>query len=313
VSALNASSTGGGDVMLPFRLDAGLVRGRLVRLGPALDAILDGHDYPAPVAERLAETITVAVALAGALKYDGVFTLQIQGDGPIPLVVADVTSAGNLRAYARFDAKKLASAVGGTIVARYFGKGFLAFTVDQGPDTDRYQGIVELEGATLAECARAYFDRSEQLATEMVLAVRAPEGGSGWSAAMVTIQRMPLGPRSPIFTADEADEAWNRSILLLRSLRTDELLDPAIAPARLLHRLYHADGLVTDAARPLAARCRCSAERVRGTLRAFPRGEIEELKDEYGEVVVTCEFCKTSYHYSATDIDALYSDETDAT
>jgi molecular chaperone Hsp33 len=295
--------------MLPFRLDAGLVRGRLVRLGPALDSILHGHDYPRPVAERLAETVTVAAALAGALKYEGIFTLQIQGDGPIPLMVADVTSAGDLRAYARFDAEKLARAEGESIVARYFGKGYLAFTVDQGPDTDRYQGIVELEGATLAECAQAYFDRSEQLATEMVLAVRGPADGNGWNAAMVTIQRMPLGPRSPIFTADEADEAWNRSTILLRSLRTEELLDPGIAPARLLRRLYHADGLATDTARPLAARCRCSAERVRGTLRAFPRSEIEELRDENGEVVVTCEFCKTRYHYSATDLAALYSDE----
>ena len=297
--------------MLPFRLDAGLVRGRLVRLGPALDAILDGHDYPAPVAERLAETITVAVALAGALKYDGVFTLQIQGDGPIPLVVADVTSAGNLRAYARFDAKKVASAARGTIVERFFGKGFLAFTVDQGPDTDRYQGIVELEGDTLADSARIYFERSEQLATEMVLAVRPPDHRGGWRSGMAMIQRMPLGPRSPIFTADEADETWNRSIILLKSLRNDELLDPAIAPNRLLHRLFHADGLATDPARSLMARCRCSAARVGGTLRAFPRDEIETLKDESGEVVVTFEFCKTRYHYSATDLEALYKGASD--
>jgi len=302
--------------MLPFLLDAGLVRGRLVRLGPALDEILGGHDYPAMVAERLAETLTIASALAGALKYEGVFTLQIQGDGPIPLLVADVTSAGDLRGYARFDAERLAAATQGTVVERCFGKGYLAFTVDQGPDTDRYQGIVALEGATLADCARAYFERSEQLATEMMLAVRPPRdgvgGGAGWRAGMVTIQRMPLGPRSPIFTAEEAGESWNRSIILLRSLREEELLDGAIAPARLLNRLYHADGLVTDPARALRARCRCSADRVRGTLRSFPRQEIEELKDENGEVVVTCEFCKTRYHYSATDLEAVYVTETDA-
>ena len=299
--------------MLPFRLGAGLVRGRLVRLGSTLDAILDGHDYPAPVAERLAETITVAAALAGALKYDGVFTLQIQGNGPIPLMVADVTSGGDLRAYARFDAERLATATGETLIERSFGKGFLAFTVDQGPDTDRYQGIVELEGATLTDCARGYFERSEQLATEMVLAVQPPNRTHGWSAGLMTIQRMPVGPKSPIFTADEADEAWNRSIILLKSLRDAELLDPGIAPDKLLYRLYHADGLATDPARTLAARCRCSAARVQSTLRSFPRGEIEELKDENGEVVVTCEFCKTRYHYSATDLAALYESEPGAT
>ncbi len=311
------SALGGGrgedrDLLVPFLLGAGLVRGRLVRLGPALDTILDGHDYPETVAVRLAETVTIAAALAGALKYDGVFTLQIQGDGPIPLVVADVTSGGDLRGYARFDAEKLAAAPDGPPVARCFGKGFLAFTVDQGPDTDRYQGVVELEGPTLADCARAYFERSEQLATEMQLAVSPPRGGHGWRAGMATIQRMPLGPRSPIFTADEAAEAWNRSVILMQSLRPDELLDPAIAPGRLLYRLYHADGLATDAARTLTARCRCSAARVGGTLRAFPRAEIDQMKDDHGEVVVTCEFCKTRYHYSATELDALYLGASDA-
>ncbi len=306
--ALNvAESESANDTLLPFMLGAGSVRGRMVRLGPALDTILKGHDYPLIVAERMAETITIAVALAGALKYEGVFTLQIQGNGPIPLVVADVTSDGNLRAYARYDAEKLSAAAEGPVLARCFGKAYLAFTVDQGPGTDRYQGIVDLEGDSLAEAARIYFERSEQLATAIVLAIRAPLNGEGWQSGAAMIQRMPIGPNSPIMTADEAEEVWNRSSILLGSLRDSELVDTAIAPNRLLYRLFHEDGFNTSAAKSLQAKCRCSAERVRGTLRTFPREEIESLKDDNGEVVVTCEFCKTRYHYSATDLDELYA------
>jgi molecular chaperone Hsp33 len=301
------ADSGNTDTLLPFMLGAGLVRGRMVRLGPALDTILKGHDYPPVVAERMAETIAIAVALAGALKYEGVFTLQIQGKGPISLVVADVTSEGNLRAYARFDAERLAAATEGSLLKRCFGKAYLAFTVDQGPDTDRYQGIVDLEGETLADSARTYFERSEQLATIIKLAIRPPIGDHGWSAGAAMIQRMPTGPNSPIMTADEAEEVWNRSSILLNSLRDSELVDSAIAPGRLLFRLFHEDGFTTTAAKPLQAKCRCSADRVHGTLRTFPREEIESLKDENGEVVVTCEFCKARYHYSATDLDELYA------
>ena len=228
--------------------------------------------------------MTMAAALSGALKYDGVFTLQIQGNGPISLVVADVTSSGDLRAYARFDAEKLAARAG-SAVTDCFGKGYLAFTVDQGPGTDRYQGIVDLDGQTLADSARAYFERSEQLATEMVLAVSPPAAGAGWRSGAAMIQRMPTGPHSPILTAEEANEVWNRSSILMGTLRADELLDARVTPRQLLHRLFHEDGFSVAATKALRARCRCSAERVGGTLRTFPRAEIESLKDDNGEVV----------------------------
>jgi molecular chaperone Hsp33 len=299
------AEAGNSDTLLPFMLGAGLVRGRVVRLGPALDTILGDHDYPPAVATRLAEIITIAVSLAGALKYDGVFTLQIQGKGPISLVVADVTSEGHLRAYARFDEERLAAA--DATLTGHFDKAYLAFTVDQGSGTDRYQGIVDLEGDTLAESARIYFERSEQLATAFALTVHPPENGHGWRAGAAMIQRMPTGPQSPILIASEAEEVWNRSSILLKSLRDAELVDPVISPARLLYRLFHEDGFTTSPEKPLLAKCRCSAERVRGTLRTFPRTEIESLKDENGEVVVTCEFCKARYHYSATDLDELYT------
>jgi molecular chaperone Hsp33 len=152
------------DLVQPFQIEPFALRGRLVRLGPALDTILTQHAYPAPVATMLGEAITLAVALAGALKYEGVFTLQTKGDGPIKMMVADVTTAGAMRGYAQFDAARL-DAGPATLgpVPRLLGAGYLALTVDQGEHTERYQGIVELQGSMLAQCVHHYFRQSEQV------------------------------------------------------------------------------------------------------------------------------------------------------
>lgn len=296
------------DLIQPFLIDAGAIRGRVVRLSTALDAVMTAHDYPSAVAAILAETLVLAAALSGALKFDGLFTLQIQADGAIPLVVADATSDGSLRGYARFDPEKLARAMTaqGSAVSRFLGKGYLAFTIDQGPDTDRYQGIVELSGDTLAACAHRYFEQSEQLETHFQLAVRAPSHGDGWRAGALMIQRMPLGPNSPIFTTEEAGESWNRAAILSASVRDDELLGPRIGVDELLRRLYHAEGLHLHAFRPLAANCRCSSERVTTTLTSFPRQDVESMRDDNGDVVVVCEFCKSRYVFSNADLDRLY-------
>ena len=300
------------DVLLPFMIDARSIRGRLVRLGPAIDAMLSGHDYPPAVATRVAEAAALAATLAGALKYSGVFTLQIQADGAIPLLVVDITSEGDFRGYARFDADLLAEAektdpaLGP--VPRYLGTGFLAFTVDQGPDTERYQGIVELTGKSLEECAKLYFEQSEQLETATLLAACPPHGRDGWQAAALMIQRMPLVAHSPILTAEEADENWNRARILLSSTKNSELFDLGLPAADLLHRLYHAEQLELHEPRALRMHCRCSAERVETTLKSFPRSEMEELKDENGHIVVTCEYCKSSYSFAEGDLDRLYAE-----
>jgi molecular chaperone Hsp33 len=300
------------DLLLPFLIDARSIRGRLVRLGPSIDAMLSGHDYPPAVAMRVAEAAALTATLAGALKYTGIFTLQIQADGPIPLLVVDITSEGDFRGYARFDTEKLAEAEktgsADAPVPRYFGKGFLAFTVDQGPDTERYQGIVELTGKSLEECAKLYFEQSEQLETATLLAAQAPRGEQGWQAAALMIQRMPLVAHSPILTAEESDENWNRASILLSSTKQNELFDLGLPAADLLHRLYHAEQLELHEPRALHMRCRCSADRVETTLKSFPRSEMEELKDENGHIVVTCEYCKSSYSFAEGDLDRLYAE-----
>ena len=300
-----AVSAAKNDLILPFQVGGGAVRGRLVRLGPTVDAILGGHDYPPAVGKLLAETLALAGVLAGSLKYDGVFTLQAQGDGPVSLVLADVTSGGDMRGYARFDADKLSAATDLTVKG-LFGTGYMAFTVDQGPKTDRYQGIVELNGANLAECAKEYFAQSEQLDTEVVVAAREPADGGGWSVGALMIQRMPGSqPGAPIMTADESVEHWRTASILLASLTADELLD--LDPGQVAFRLYHGEGLQAWEPKHLAAKCRCSLPKIASALRSIPRDEIASLKDEQGQVTVTCEFCRTAYAFDDEALERVYA------
>jgi molecular chaperone Hsp33 len=294
------------DIVQPFRLDPFALRGRLVRLGPTVERILTQHDYPEPVATLLGEAITLAVLLAGALKYDGVFTLQTKGDGPVRLLVADVKTDGAVRGYAQYDAKRLgevAPPAGNPSVPDLLGAGYIAFTVDQGDDTERYQGIVEIVGATLAECAQHYFRQSEQIQAGLKLAVaRAGEEGA-WRAGGLMMQRVPPeGGHTPI--GDDVEDTWRRVMVLMSSTTPAELVAPDLPPRRLLWRLFHEEGVRVYDTHPVEARCRCSRERVAGILRAFPADEIDEMRQE-AVTTVTCEFCNTRYEFTAEDLDPL--------
>ncbi len=292
------------DFVQPFQIEAQGLRGRFVRLGPALDSMLGAHAYPAAVAGVLAEALAMTAVLASGLKYDGIFTLQLQGDGPVGLVVADLTSDGAMRGYARFDRDRVeaAEAAGGGPVPRLLGAGHMAFTVDQGPDTERYQGITALEGATLADCAHLYFRQSEQLETALSLcASDMSRAGDGRAAAALMIQRLP--PAGPVDL--EAEEDWRRAVVLMSGATPAELLDAALAPNDLLYRLFHEDGVRVYRRRPLRHQCRCSRSRVERTLRSFPRAEIETLAED-GVIVVVCEFCKAEYRLDRKDLDRLY-------
>ena len=291
------------DLVQPFQVEASAIRGRLVRLGPAVDEILARHAYPAAVASVLAEALALAPLLAAALKYEGVFTLQTKGDGPLSMLVVDVTSAGDLRGYAQFDPDAVAGiAAAGAAqpsIPRLLGSGYLAFTVDQGQHTERYQGIVELTGATLAECVHHYFRQSEQLEAAVKLAgARNAEGG--WRAGGLMIQRMPdpggLG-------SDRDEEGWRRAAAFMASSTTAELLDPDLPADRLLYRLFHEDGVRAYQPQALRFACRCSRERVADMLGALPRGDIEEMKADW-ESVITCEFCSARYVFSPAELEA---------
>ncbi len=306
------------DVVLPFQIDPFALRGRVVRLGPAIDAILGRHDYPPQVAQTLGEMVALAAALAGSLKYEGVFSLQIKGAGPVRMMVADVTSAGQLRGYAAFDESVRALPEGAT-VPRLFGAGYLALTVDQGDDTERYQGIVALEGPTLAECVHHYFRQSEQFQAGVKVAaghVPAPGGGAAWRAGAIMVQRLPPADAQgsdegrearPLAAAAEAlEDGWRRAMILMSSATTAELVDPALAPWRLVDRLFQAEGVHIYRPHVMQHACRCSRARGAGILRALPRSEIEDLKVD-GAVVVTCEFCNRRHVFDDDALAELYA------
>jgi molecular chaperone Hsp33 len=293
------------DLVQPFQIEPYALRGRLVRLGPAIDRILSQHDYPESVAALLGEAITLAVVLAGALKYDGVFTLQTKGDGAIRLIVADVSTAGAVRGYAQYDARKLAGvpAAAEASVPVLVGSGYIAFTVDQGEDSERYQGIVELAGATLADCAQHYFRQSEQLQAGLKLAVGRTGADGTWRAGGMMLQRVPPeGGYGAV--ADDVEDGWRRAMVLMSSATQAELTDPLLSPHRLLYRLFHREGVRVYDAHPLAARCRCSRERIETILRAFPPDEIDDMRKER-VVTVTCEFCNRRYEFDAADFSRL--------
>jgi len=258
------------------------------------------------VAQMLAEMLALAATLAATLKYEGVFTLQTKGDGPIRLMVADITSGGDVRGYAQFDAERLAKLGDGSLsVPRLLGAGYLAFTVDQGEHTDRYQGIVELQGATLAECAHHYFRQSEQLQAGLKLAVGRTGDNGKWRAGGLMLQRVPPEGGYAVI-ADDVEDGWRRAMVLMSSATADELVDPDLPPHRLLFRLFHEDGVRVYNTHPLEARCRCSRERIEGILRLFSPSELDEMREE-GVTTVTCEFCNQSYVFDEADLDRLRS------
>lgn len=288
------------DLVLPFTIGETRLKGRLVRVGPLLDRILGQHAYPEAVAGMLGEAIVLAAALARALKYDGIFTLQTKGDGPVRLLVADITAKGHMRAYAQYDAARLAVATPAKgAVPSLLGAGYLAFTVDQGEDTERYQGLVELIGATLAECAHHYFRQSEQVEAGLKLAVaRGPDGH--WRGGGLMIERLPDARLS----REEDEELWRNAMVLMSSCSDAELTDAGLAPDRLLYRLFHEPGVRVQPPRPLEAQCRCSRGRVERVLRAMPAEALDEMVVD-GRISVTCEFCSATYEFDEEDRKAL--------
>ena len=298
------------DFVQPFQIESDAARGRLVCLGPAVQRVIAGHQYPEPVAALLTQAIALSALVAGIFKFDGVFSLQAKGDGPVSLLVSDLTSDGALRGFAKFD-KDALDALNNSWsdgpVPHLLGSGYLAFTVDQDSETESYQGIVELTGATLADCAHNYFRQSDQF--EGVVKLTSGRDNCGdWRAGGLLVQKMPpegLALQSGDIGDEDFEEAWRRAVILMSSSRDDELLDPVLHPHDLLFRLFHEDGVRVFDAASLAMRCRCSAERVETMLQSFPRNEIEVLKVG-DDVVVTCEFCGHDYVYSKDDMDRLY-------
>lgn len=287
------------DLIQPFRIENLGLRGRLIRLGPAVGSILGPHGYPAPVAHLMGEMLALTTVLASALKFDGVFKLQVQGDGPLSLMVADLTSGGDLRGYARYDADGVAAAgdVADAPVPRLLGAGRLAVTVDHGANAQQHQGMTELTGRSLSDCAHTYFRQSESLETAIVLASAAGDGASRSAALMVQRPRSGAGWPDDGDGSDDPEDDWRRAVVLTSSVTPAEMLDGALPPAHLLYRLYHEDGVRLFRPRPIRHACRCSRDKVAAALGRFPAGDIDSMAED-GWITVTCEFCKADYRFS---------------
>ena len=301
-----AKPDGQADQIKPFMVESAGVRGRLVQLGDAVEEILSRHPYPAPVAALLAEMLALTASLASMMKFEGVFTLQTKGDGPITMMVADMTAEGALRGYADYKAEAFEGERERSDLGQLLGKGYIAFTVDQGPNTERYQGIVELRGARLADSVQHYFRQSEQLST--ALAAAAGQDGSGaWRAGAIILQQMPVeeARAQGLEKESERAEGWSHAVTLMSTIRDEELLAPELTPNELLFRLYHEDGVRVFPGRAVGFGCRCSRERVESVLKSLPGEELKELKGDDERVEVVCEFCRTAYHFDDAELAAL--------
>ncbi|NWG46527.1 MAG: Hsp33 family molecular chaperone HslO [Alphaproteobacteria bacterium] len=306
------------DVLLRFQVEGADVHGRFIRLGPLAEEIIGAHDYPAPVARLLGEALVLAAMMGAALKTDGSLIFQANGDGTVPLLLVNYRPGGLLRAYAQVDADAGLPS-GEASVPALLGRGHLAITLDPGPHMDRYQGLVALEGETLTDCALAYFQQSEQIATSIVTAVGtrtvcAGDAGmaESWQAGGIMIQHLAalgghdsdageraerIAARGPAFTSsgEDVEEAWERATVLLSTVEASELLDPEIPPWQVLRRIFAEDGARIYEPVPLRRDCRCTRERIRDMLASYGAGELSDMIETDGAIRVTCAFCNETF------------------
>jgi molecular chaperone Hsp33 len=303
------------DSVAAFQLDTRPVSGRVVRMGAVIDEILSAHNLPVPVAALLGEAVLLAVLIGDSLKFQGRLIVQasgananpggLAGEGAVSFVVADYAVGEGVRAFARFDAARVAAieaAQGPRPGAEaLLGPGTFAMTIDQGADMDRYQGVVSLDGPTLAACAEHYFAQSEQVPTRIRLAVgqeMLSGGQTRWRAGGAILQRI---------AGDDArghdPHAFADAKVLFDTVEDDELLDPNVSSGKLLFRLFHEDGVRLQPAKPVMKRCTCERERLARILAGFPAEDRDEMVKD-GAVVMTCEYCNRDWRFTDAEIDA---------
>lgn len=289
--------------VLPFFLPRHPVRGRLVRLGRLAEALLGRHRHPQCVAELAAQALALVAGLASALKFQGSFSLQIKGDGPVSLLQADCTAEGALRFYVRSDAARLAALlerIPAPDAAKLLGQGYLAFTMDPGAGGERYQGVVALGGSSLEEMALAYFRESMQLAGLVRLAAGREAGG--WRAGALILERIATtGSEEAVRDRSDQAEAWRTATALAATISDRELLDDRLAGEDLLYRLFHSEGILTGAPRALAYGCRCTRARLSAILEGFGTDDLDQMATD-GAIVMTCEFCNLDFRFARTEI-----------
>lgn len=295
------------DIVASFQLERSSVRGRITRLGDhTIDSILKRHDYPRWAAHLLGEALALAVLTVATMKFEGRIVVQAEGDGPISMLMAEARTDGGVRGHLRINTdawNRLEAAHGEDRphMQQMIGKGVLGLIIIQDdPNTHPYQGVVPLEGATLADCAQLYFAQSEQIPTRVALAVEEilePEGTRRWRCGAAIIQQV---------AGDDARgdtrEDWDHACALFDTLTPEELADEKISAARLLFRLYHEEGVRLEPPKLLRDNCTCSEERLRNTLSSMPPTEIASLAEDDGVLVADCQFCGRIYRIPADDL-----------
>lgn len=313
------------DQVVPFQVDRLDVRGRAIQLGPLINSILDGHQYPEPVSRLLAEAIVLGILLGSSLKFEGRFTIQTQSDGPVSFLVVDFKTPDAVRAYASFDAVRIAKCINENNLdtPALLGKGVLAMTIDQGQNMQRYQGIVALDGLSFEEIAHQYFSQSEQIPTKVRLAtarlVQSNDDGSTshtWRAGGLIAQFLPEAPermKMPDLpggdeddnVAHDVDDAWREAVSLVSTIGDDELCDPQLSSDALLFRLFHQRGVRIFDTAPIVSKCSCSHEKIANVIAGLPEEELTAAinASEIPDVIVSkCEYCSTVYQVAAADL-----------
>ena len=300
-----AALAAGEDAVAAFQIDGKPVRGRSVRLGAALDKALRGHNYPEAVSRLLGEAVLVSALMARTLKFDGRLLVQAHGtnDGAVSMIIADCTTGGDVRAYARYDEPSLARILAedpNPNAYTLLGGGTFAMTIDQGPDMENYQGITAIEGESLSDCAESYFDQSEQIPTRIRMAVaqlQTPGADPVWRGGAIMVQQI-AGDMSRGDTADD----WNTAQALLATTKDPELVDPELGTPELLYRLFHEDGVRVLGYDPVQAKCKCSRERLHTSIMGFPKDDIESMFED-GKIKAKCDFCAAEYVFVPGDFE----------
>ena len=290
------------DCLHRFLFERYPIRGHLVHLDSAWRALIEHRDYPAAIRNALGEAVAASLLLAATIKFEGVLSLQLQGDGPVHLLLAQCTSGLGVRGLARFrDAAHVEAAhVDAAPIADLIGAGNLTVTLETDDGAQRYQGIVPIVGQRLAESLQVYFENSEQLPTRLWLHADA-QGASG-----MLLQELPGAQLAGTAAGAAAvDDAWRRVQLIGETLTAEELR--ALSDAEILRRLFNEDDLRLFEPAPVYFRCRCSRERVGGMLQSLGEAESRSVLAERGQVEVHCDFCNRAYVFDAVDIEQLFS------
>ena len=296
--------------IVPFVLDGAMVRGRLVRLGTALSDITEKHQYPPIINHYIGELLLLGAALVMDMKTDGLITLQINNCSLIRMIVADIKSNGDMRACAKWDDDALSALLENTpnpSLAQLFAGGNLIFTASLDHQKENYQAIVELNGATLAECMHHYFRQSDQVPTGLFTCtnlLNLPIPSNAYLAGAVLLQRTPIDHTKDREVIEKEEDDWFTDISLLATITPNELLSCDMSAETLLHRLFHERNLCVSSPKTIQARCHCSRQRIEGILINFSEDDLKEtMIDE--KIDVSCEFCSENYSFTEAQIKQL--------